>query len=225
MLRFVRAREPGEFRPIELYFLVALNLIEIMRRIDRGERQAIGLGHSIDKICRHDAAGRRHVLHDDIGIAGNILADVISQKPRVNVISRSRAGADNKGNRFALIVRRLGVERRRRQEQHKHNADEVFHYSSLHERLFNPRAGAPIRRPDPLKRRHTRSENGRQQERSVVRTPQIVTGESTGSRQSRFERIENPSKSPFTKGDFIFPRLKKGERGIIGQTSVWNSIQ
>jgi hypothetical protein len=33
---------------------------------------------------------------------------------------------------------------------------------------------------------------------SVVRTPQIVTGESTGSRQSRFERIKNPSKSPFT---------------------------
>jgi hypothetical protein len=32
-------------------------------------------------------------------------------------------------------------------------------------------------------------------------------------------RITNPSKSPFTKGDFISP-FEKGGRGIFGQTGL-----
>jgi hypothetical protein len=38
-------------------------------------------------------------------------------------------------------------------------------------------------------------------------------------------RIENPSKSPFTKGDFHFPHF--GKRGIFGQTGLVeiNSLQ
>jgi hypothetical protein len=35
----------------------------------------------------------------------------------------------------------------------------------------------------------------------------------SGQRLSQFEQIKNPSKSPFTKGDFLFPPLKKGGRG------------
>jgi hypothetical protein len=32
--------------------------------------------------------------------------------------------------------------------------------------------------------------------------------------------IKNPSKSPFAKGDFEFPPLKKGGRGIFGQPGL-----
>jgi hypothetical protein len=34
---------------------------------------------------------------------------------------------------------------------------------------------------------------------------------------------KNPSKSPFTKGDFQFPALEK-ERGVFGQTGLGKSI-
>jgi len=32
-------------------------------------------------------------------------------------------------------------------------------------------------------------------------------------RESRVEEIKNPSKSPFTKGDFLFPPFSKGGKG------------
>jgi hypothetical protein len=33
-------------------------------------------------------------------------------------------------------------------------------------------------------------------------------------------RIKNPSKSPFTKGDFLFPLLRKGEGEIFGPKGI-----
>jgi len=37
-------------------------------------------------------------------------------------------------------------------------------------------------------------------------------------RQSRVEEIKNPSKSPFTKGDLLFPPFQKGGRGGFEKT-------
>jgi hypothetical protein len=41
----------------------------------------------------------------------------------------------------------------------------------------------------------------------------VISQVNAGSHQSRVEQVKNPSKSPFTKGDFLFPPLKKGGRG------------
>ena len=43
-------------------------------------------------------------------------------------------------------------------------------------------------------------------------------------RQSRVEEIKNPSKSPFTKGDFLSPPFeKRGERGDFWKNVSWSS--
>jgi hypothetical protein len=47
-----------------------------------------------------------------------------------------------------------------------------------------------------------------------------------GSRQSRFGQIENPSKSPFIKGDSLFPPFEKREEGgIFVQTPIGKLIR
>ncbi len=104
---FFRRTDPIEFRPIEFHFGTAHQLVEIQRRIDRAERQAVGFGDAIDIVGADDVAGAGHVLHHDRRIAGDILADVTRRQPRPKIVAAGGGGRDHHGNRFALIKIRL----------------------------------------------------------------------------------------------------------------------
>jgi hypothetical protein len=43
--------------------------------------------------------------------------------------------------------------------------------------------------------------------------PSTTVNRISESRQNCVEHIKNPSKSPFTKGDFLFPPFEKEEKG------------
>ena len=107
MFGFIGAGEPGEFGPVEFDFLVALDLIEIVRRIDRDYGQAVRFRNPVGIIGRHDAAGCRHILHDHAGISRDVLADMIGEQSAVHVICGSGAGTNDERDRLALIVRSL----------------------------------------------------------------------------------------------------------------------
>jgi hypothetical protein len=49
-------------------------------------------------------------------------------------------------------------------------------------------------------------------------------GAQAGSRQSYVEQIKNPSKSPFTKGDFLFPLWKRGQGGFLDKQESRNQL-
>ena len=89
VLRFVHAADPGELRPVEFYFFVALKLIEVVRRIDGSQSQAVRLGNTVNIIGCDQSACRRHILHDHSGVAGQMLSDIGREKPRIDVICRA----------------------------------------------------------------------------------------------------------------------------------------
>ena len=55
-----------------------------------------------------DAAGRRHVLHHDGRIAGNMLAEMARRRARLQIVSAADAGADDEGDLLAGIKILLG---------------------------------------------------------------------------------------------------------------------
>ena len=102
--------DPGKLLPVELDFLAADELIEIERRLDRTDGEAVRLGDSINVIGRDHGGDARHVLHDDIRRAGNIFGDELGDHASVEVIHASGRGAGNKSDSFALIERSLGLD-------------------------------------------------------------------------------------------------------------------
>jgi hypothetical protein len=83
-------------------------LIEIKRRIDSAEGQAIGLGDAVDIVGPDDVPRSGHVLHDDGWVPGNILDDVTCREPRPEIVAAAHGGSDDHGDGFALIEGRLG---------------------------------------------------------------------------------------------------------------------
>ena len=60
---------------------------------------------------------RRHVLHDDRGIAGNVLAEMARGHARLQVVAAADAGADDEGDLLAGVEILLGRGWRDRRRQ------------------------------------------------------------------------------------------------------------
>ena len=77
-----RRADEAVFGPIVSRFFATDELVEVKRRRNPSERETVRLGHGVNIIRRDHRAGARHVLDDEIRVAGNILSHVLRDEPR-----------------------------------------------------------------------------------------------------------------------------------------------
>ena len=68
--------------------------IEIGAAREAAEGGAVLGRHRVEEVRGFQAAGARHVLHDDIGLAGNVASDVARERAGVEVIAAARRIAE-----------------------------------------------------------------------------------------------------------------------------------
>jgi hypothetical protein len=115
------------FGPVVFYFLAADELIEIERRRDPAESQAVGLRNRVNIVRRDHRARARHVLHDAIRIAGNVFAHVLGDQPWPEIVDVTRGITGDDANGLALVVRRLGFRDRSAEKKPRQNEKEFLH--------------------------------------------------------------------------------------------------
>ena len=102
---------------------------------DDAELGAIRRRAIIDVVRQYQAAGARHVLRDELRMAGNVLAHVAGKQPAHDVETAARTIADVESNDLAAIKLRnriwVGL-RRQRGGEHEHEADQDFPHVRLH---------------------------------------------------------------------------------------------
>src|SRR5262245_66274324 len=81
----LRRADPIEFRPVELNLLSTDNLVHVYGWTYGAESQPIRFGNVVNIISRDQPARSRHVLHDDAGIAGDVLSEVSGVQARTEV--------------------------------------------------------------------------------------------------------------------------------------------
>jgi hypothetical protein len=102
-----RGAEPGKLRPIELNFFFSDQLIEIEAGSQSSEGEPVGLSNFVNVVSRDHRAGTGHILDDDVGIAGNIFAEIAGDHARPCVVNATSAVAGDDSNGLVLIERRL----------------------------------------------------------------------------------------------------------------------
>ena len=72
--------------------------------VERGaDRGAVERPRGVKLVGHGQRAGARLVLHDDARIAGNVFRQVAGQQPRVDVVARADADADDEPHHLALV--------------------------------------------------------------------------------------------------------------------------
>jgi len=103
--------EPEEPAAVELDPVAAEELAEELVTVEVHDGEPVRPGH-LEGVIGRDQAGRpRHVLHDDGGPAGDVLAQVPGDGPRVGVEAAAGREADDDPDRLALEEPRLGRRR------------------------------------------------------------------------------------------------------------------
>ena len=88
--------------------------------LDSADGQAVARRDLGDEAGRPQAAGARHVLHDECGIAGNETAEMAGKKTRIGVEAARRPGRDHDLDRLPAKERLDGGLRRgRRRGEHR----------------------------------------------------------------------------------------------------------
>ena len=104
-MRHFRAADPVELQRIEIRVRV-LHEGEVGNvAADRAEHGAVLRRLVVEKIGRDQRAGARHVLDDEVRIAGNILAHVARDDPRPGVVVARRRADDDADLLAAVEVR------------------------------------------------------------------------------------------------------------------------
>ena len=109
-MRHCGVADPTELLPVELNLLASDQLIEVKRRLDRPYGKSVRLGYAVDVIGCDHGGHTRHVLHDDIGRARNMLWDELGHHACIEIINASRRSTGDKPNGFALVKGGLGWE-------------------------------------------------------------------------------------------------------------------
>src|SRR5262249_25368723 len=85
------AADPGELRRVELHALPAQDLVLRDALIEQPERGAVLGRDTIQIVGGNHAVGTRHVRYDHALVAGNVLADVTGEQPRILIVAAARA--------------------------------------------------------------------------------------------------------------------------------------
>ena len=106
----IGAADPVEPVAVELRGLVAEQRIEAGAAADGADHRAVLVGDVVEPVGEPQAAGAFHVLRRHRRIAGNVLAEVARDQPRVDVVAAADAVADHHLDGLALVElgRRLG---------------------------------------------------------------------------------------------------------------------
>ena len=123
----LRVADPGEFRPVELHFRAPGQLVEVHRRAKCAEGQPVRLRHGINIVGRDHSSRSGHVLHDEGGISRDVLAHVLGEDSRPEIVGVAGKIADDDPDGFSLIERRLSLQVRYRRQQKQQRAREAFH--------------------------------------------------------------------------------------------------
>ncbi len=107
VLRAVGRAEINQLVDVVLHARRAEHGVGHQRGPHAADGQAVGLGDAIDVIGRLPSAARTHVLHDDGRISRNMLAQNVDHSARSQIRRSRRRPAENDGDRFVLIERRL----------------------------------------------------------------------------------------------------------------------
>src|SRR5439155_26313115 len=81
----------------------AEELVQDQLAVEVADNGAILGRDVVHVISSQDTSGARHVLDDDGGIAGDVLADVASDVARIGIISAAGRGADDDADRLATV--------------------------------------------------------------------------------------------------------------------------
>ena len=121
MVSTTGAIEPSQLHlaGVELHAWISHRLQRREGILDHSDDGAV-LRRDVVEIVEHlQPAGAGHVLRHDARIAGDVLADVASHQPRLDVVLAAGADPDQHVDRLAAVeVRhRIGLCRRRRNDQ------------------------------------------------------------------------------------------------------------
>src|SRR5687768_6948415 len=138
---FLRRSDPAKFAPNKLDLLSSGELFYVKTRCDDAEREAVGLGDIVDIVGSDHGTAARHVLHNEAGISGNVLAHVLCDEARPEVVRAARRKSDEDAHGLAIEKRRLGQEIGTWRDHKQEPEDELLHstippYDSRSRRSF-----------------------------------------------------------------------------------------
>jgi hypothetical protein len=143
---FDRRADVFVFERVELDAFFRHGLREKQPSLEMAQRQAIRPGNSVDMISADAVARTGHVLHEDIRITWNVLAQVAGDGSRIGVKPATRRSRNDDSQCFALVEEFLSPHGGcGRQRYDNRNTQQRFHWRSqnLHAplRLVWPQSG------------------------------------------------------------------------------------
>src|SRR5262245_5356120 len=106
----LRRADPIELRPIELNLFSTDNLVHIYGWTYGAESQPVRFGNVVNIISRDYPARPWHVLHDDGGVARDVLSHVVGDQTRPKISKSSRLGPRDQPYGLSLVERRLRMD-------------------------------------------------------------------------------------------------------------------
>ena len=97
------AADPFEFAEVDRDLVGRQQRIGDLGIVEHVDDRAVLRRVSLEMLHRPQAAGARHVHHDDRWRPGDVPADVARNQPRVDVVAAAGRIADHKAQRLALI--------------------------------------------------------------------------------------------------------------------------
>jgi hypothetical protein len=102
----IDAADPGKFSHIEGRFLTAQELIQVYAAPRHAQSQTVRFRDAVYVIGGAERSRAGHVLHDDVGIAGYVLAHVAGENSRVLIVQAAGSKTDDDANGFVFVKRR-----------------------------------------------------------------------------------------------------------------------
>ena len=136
--------DPAVFAEIELHLVGLHDGLGDQAGIEDGHGGAVLGRRHVEIAHRGQAAGARHVLDDDVGIAGDVADEMARQRSGIDVIAAARREADHDGEGLALVEIIGAPMRRQRQrsDQHRRKTKRpALEHRYPYRRLLRPRCG------------------------------------------------------------------------------------
>ena len=106
----VGAADPVELHRVELRVrVIAQQWLERNAALRRADMQAVLVRDIGDVVGHHQAAAARHVAHDHLRIAGDVLADMTRNQPRIDVVAAAGGEADIERDGLVLVELRRAL--------------------------------------------------------------------------------------------------------------------